>query len=285
MKHILMYIPVITMHLLRREVTDPFLIDLIDRFPYVTRLRAQLSPEQMTIDPVFEPAPKREDVSQIIDLNEHVDPIDFYGCSTRTVLDDATRSLLPEGFTRFDDAQFAVRHPEDWQVSELEYEHFLVTVLAPEAVTEADFEAHLAGESAPPMFFFIEDVFAGLNGYQFPYVGLPSGNPSMPDENHPLALLFKAMEAPYPFRVRSTPQQSFYYSDENLFFGILGDDEIWEAEGEIFIAMLAYAGSFDFYLSEDLRHTLMLSEYIGAPELLLVPYPEGWTEHINRQHS
>jgi len=50
-------------------VSDPYLADLHARFPYVTRLNTVISPEEMTVDPVFAYDPNARDVSNIHDLS------------------------------------------------------------------------------------------------------------------------------------------------------------------------------------------------------------------------
>ena len=53
-----------------RELTvvNPLLQHLRDRYPYVTRLNTVISPEEMTVDPVFDYDPQLKDVSNIHDL-------------------------------------------------------------------------------------------------------------------------------------------------------------------------------------------------------------------------
>jgi len=51
-------------------VSDPYLADLHERFPYVTRLNTVISPEEMTVDPVFAYDPNAKDVSNIHDLSD-----------------------------------------------------------------------------------------------------------------------------------------------------------------------------------------------------------------------
>jgi len=51
-------------------VGDPLLQDLARRFAYVTRLNTVISPEEMTVDPVFAYDPQAKDVSNIHDLTE-----------------------------------------------------------------------------------------------------------------------------------------------------------------------------------------------------------------------
>jgi len=50
-------------------VTHPLLKQLGSRYPYVTRLNTVISPEEMTVDPVFDYDPQRKDVSNIHDLS------------------------------------------------------------------------------------------------------------------------------------------------------------------------------------------------------------------------
>lgn len=50
-------------------VSHPLLQDLGRRYAYVTRLNTVISPEEMTVDPVFDYDPQRKDVSNIHDLS------------------------------------------------------------------------------------------------------------------------------------------------------------------------------------------------------------------------
>ena len=59
------------------NVVDPLLQTLRDRYPYVTRLYGQMSPEEMTVDPVFDFNPDLADVTNIHDLT---DRSDLYPC-------------------------------------------------------------------------------------------------------------------------------------------------------------------------------------------------------------
>ncbi len=54
-----------------RELTvvHPLLQALAERYPYVTRLNTVISPEEMTVDPVFDFDPQRKDVSNVRDLS------------------------------------------------------------------------------------------------------------------------------------------------------------------------------------------------------------------------
>ena len=49
-------------------VVHPLLQDLSSRYAYVTRLNTVISPEEMTVDPIFDYDPQLKDVSNIRDL-------------------------------------------------------------------------------------------------------------------------------------------------------------------------------------------------------------------------
>ena len=53
----------------RLRVVHPLLQDLSSRYAYVTRLNTVISPEEMTVDPVFDYDPRLEDVSNVRDLS------------------------------------------------------------------------------------------------------------------------------------------------------------------------------------------------------------------------
>jgi hypothetical protein len=52
--------------------SDPLLQELNQRFAYLTRLNTVISPEEMTVDPVFDYDPQRRDVSNVHDLSQAV---------------------------------------------------------------------------------------------------------------------------------------------------------------------------------------------------------------------
>ncbi len=64
----------------RLQVTHPLLRDLASRHPYVTRLNTVISPEEMTVDPIFRYDASLADVSNIRDLSEMTG---VYDCEPR----------------------------------------------------------------------------------------------------------------------------------------------------------------------------------------------------------
>jgi hypothetical protein len=73
------------------NVTDNLLRELRQRYPYVTRFYGQISPEEMTIDPVFDFNNNLTDISNIHDLSSRTD---IYPCR-----DDAVNVEVPTIFT------------------------------------------------------------------------------------------------------------------------------------------------------------------------------------------
>ena len=51
-------------------VVHPLLQELREKYPYVTRLNTVISPEEMTVDPIFDYDPQRKDVSNVRDLSD-----------------------------------------------------------------------------------------------------------------------------------------------------------------------------------------------------------------------
>jgi hypothetical protein len=72
------------------NVTDSLLQELRQRYPYVTRFYGQISPEEMTVDPVFDFNNNLADVSNIHDLSSRTD---IYPCR-----DDAVNVEVPTIF-------------------------------------------------------------------------------------------------------------------------------------------------------------------------------------------
>jgi hypothetical protein len=73
------------------NVIDPLLQELRQRYPYVTRLYGQMSPEEMTVDPVFDFNPDLPEVTNIHDLTNRTD---MYPCQ-----DGAVNIEVPTLFT------------------------------------------------------------------------------------------------------------------------------------------------------------------------------------------
>ena len=68
-----------TSELANLQITDPLLQELTDNHAYVTRLLGRMSPEEMTLDPIFSFDSNRDDISNIRDLTNR-NPAVFWDC-------------------------------------------------------------------------------------------------------------------------------------------------------------------------------------------------------------
>lgn len=81
--------------------TDPLLIQLAQEHPYLTRLNTVISPEEMTVDPVFEYDPTLPDVSNVRDLSD-IDK-DLYECERVEGYEESSGSIINLPFFGNDD--------------------------------------------------------------------------------------------------------------------------------------------------------------------------------------
>lgn len=76
---------------------DPLVRLLAEKYTYVTRVFGRISPEEMTVDPVFNFSHDAADVSNIHDLTQ-ADPEVFWGCKGEPVQVEYDESVVPPGF-------------------------------------------------------------------------------------------------------------------------------------------------------------------------------------------
>ena len=264
------------------------LTEFTDRFAYVTRLYGQLAPEQMTLDPMFAPVADAANQPNRIDLTGIVDPLEFFGCTTRFFYDPDLEALLPNR-THIDDVDhndfnltgIDVRYPEGWTLQQVtdpngsEYDS-PVYVIAPEEVTWDTFAAFARGEETPPMMVFRATY--SMDYYTTVYGTLvPDDLFELPDDrdSHQNFVLHVPGDWYYPTSVT---------------FEILTTNEDWQANAEQYNAMLRYPKLYQFYRSATLRNTL----YFGVLNMqneafpnygVLVGYPEGWGERIENEED
>ncbi|MGB1285864.1 MAG: DUF2330 domain-containing protein [Aggregatilineales bacterium] len=264
--------------LLEQVSEDPLLLDLIERFPYVTRLRAQQDADQMTLDPIFAPAPDAPDISNTVNLGEYVDPLHYNGCTSRTALTDAKRDILPDGRTFSTAFNMMVAHPADWRMTELDYEGQTIQVFSPGTVTSSMIDSRLAGQMGSPMLLLVSSsnydsyetraTMARLLGYPIEKMNYQAIN----------AIQFEMQARPVPFGYEGDSPATFV--------AILADWQSREEYGAALEAMLTYATSFEHYLHPDLAHTLIsnkvapeMTDIDGPPPGFMIGYPEGWVEY------
>lgn len=252
---------------------DVLLPDLINRYPFVTRLRAQMSPEQMTLDPVFVPDSTQHHVPQTVDLSEYVDPLHYWGCSTREFQFEDIEANLPN--QTLIDERVSFRYPANWVRSETTFNGVPLEVFAPRAVTTADIEAFIARTAAFPMLL---RPMIDLSQYRYPshrdVLKLPSD--------------FEFGEGLTFF--------SFGYSDLftggefELMFILLTTRTDWQLNEQKYILMGTYLNSYLYASHLNLRNTLALADAppgfaIATFPPMQIGFPEGWTEFLQENND
>ncbi|MCI0710805.1 MAG: DUF2330 domain-containing protein [Chloroflexi bacterium] len=80
---------------LMNAANDPLVKELLGNYDYVTRFLGRISPEEMTVDPVFDFDADRADVSNIHDLTKF-DPEVVYGCDGSVVEVEFDNDVVPD---------------------------------------------------------------------------------------------------------------------------------------------------------------------------------------------
>jgi hypothetical protein len=264
---------------------DDFLLDLIMRFPYLTFLWTRMSPDQMTVDPVFVASSQAEDVSHVVDLRDVIEPLEYWGCSSARALSDEQWASLPEEHTYFADLRLDIVHPAAWVLSTIETNPETglspAYVYAPEVVDRDTLDAFFAGETTPPMFVVAEGLYHAHEMSNLWWVKQDEFK-RLFDLPHPEDIL-SPEEGQVPVYVRYYPKEpgsDHAWSSEvpAVFLSMLASEEDWEADGPLYETMLAYGQAFQFYRAPELRHTLFLDGYGLSvyTASVQVPYPEGW---------
>lgn len=253
---------------------DDLLAELMERYTYITRHYAQLSPSQMTLDPVFMPDPDATPISGFIELKDWVDPVTYWGCSSRTALTERTLANLPANHTRLDDLALDLVHPDGWQLSSWtvpdgENPPMTVYALSPAPVTHETIAAHLAGQSDQPLLLVLQ-----LSNY------------SQEDwESYSRPLPFAAqvlgLESGWTLENTRFSLRHWPYGSEGLLDSVitilLTSEEDYTTHQDQYTAMLDYARDFQYYRHPALKHTIFLANEIQ------IGYPEGWVEHSTYQ--
>jgi hypothetical protein len=231
----------------------------------------------MTLDPIFVPADNNEAVTNQVELKDYVDPLQYWGCSSRTAMTDEQRDHLPDGQTQLKENQLSVSHPSNWVHSEFPgLISGTVHIFAPE---EADLEV-------------VEDAFLGK--IDFPMLMITdfhtdyrTGEYLGRADTHLQSQLGIAENIPIPggklaptTRSRFLPFQ-YEFLASGVVFNILTSEEDWELNKAMYDAMIAHLDTYQYYLDEKLEHTLILGDY--NQKGILVGYPDKWFERVNSE--
>jgi len=262
------------------------LVDIWEDFPTLTRLRFSMSPDQMTVDPIFAPVPNAVPVELEVNLKSLIDPVDYWGCSTVQIQRPLAEHLLPN-YEFVGGAH--VGYPAGWVLSEIEGRENPIYVFAPEPVTIDTLRAYFDGEPTPPMLTVLNSP--GQHGVRSIYVS---------DRDMWRAALVYEIDRiieldPVGYRTHRTLSpdlvwdgvtRNTLYTDVlqsiGLQFSILTTEADQAVNGIVYEAMLNYAHSYPYYTGEALRHTLFLGSNIGHyyhPDLswpIYFGFPETW---------
>ena len=86
-----------TSELIKAGVRDDLVIELTRNYDYVTRFFGRMSPEEMTVDPMFQLSPGLSNITNIHDLSE-TDPEIFWGCDNKPINLRFDPAVVPVGF-------------------------------------------------------------------------------------------------------------------------------------------------------------------------------------------
>jgi hypothetical protein len=258
-----------------KDLGDPYLEALVERYPYLTRLRAQMSPEQMTLDPVFAPAPDAPDVSNNVSLGDYVDPLEYWECSSRAALENVDTASLPPRWLRLDDLRLQLALPDDWQQSEFTYQGREFLAFSPWRVTAQTLTSFLNDDPVSPALLVSGFDFYGTMGLSqdaemIEFVFGSDSSFVLPDRNR------------LELRVRYNPVDEMmggYGDAQGILLGLMTSPEDWQTHKTLYRAMLAYADSYQYFLSAEMPHTLFLRPFQNQFYSVGVPYPDGWREH------
>jgi hypothetical protein len=275
--------------------------DFAARFPYVTRLYGEIAPEQMTLDPAFAPAPDLPDVSSELNAGDFVDPLVYYGCSTRELADPTLPAdllaaldytVLPDYSTTYgyyESVTQIVPHPAGWTMSQVSLPlasgegDLPVYIFAPEAVTADDVAAAFAGDPRVPMLliadsgsavasYAYEGFFNALGSELFDY--LPGRGDALADG---VSFTDGGYAEPPFYQLRRRTVRYAWLTTQ--------DDDA--ANGALYEAAASQLRNFQHYLSPELPHTLFVGLVDGTYGYFetqsdtfgyLVAYPAGWVE-------
>ncbi len=266
---------------------DPLLLRLVTGNDYLSRFYGHIPAG--TPDPTFAAAADVPDVARLIDLDEHVDPLLFWGCSSRTYPDLPPETTLPPQRFHLAELQLDLRVPDGWMMNTFtipvtDEEPWAVVdsmqqlyVLAPQPAGAGEVAAFFAGESPtfPMLLIMPTEGFVSPEYLDFwidAYLTAAFGG----DITQPVT--------PPSARLRYMASDRHARGPiEGVYIAVLTSDADWAAHEALYTAMLNYADSYQFYLHPEFQHTLFLNgpwfDYREPEFFTHIPYPTDWIEH------
>lgn len=264
-----------------QALRDPLLTDLTERFSVVTRLRAELTPEQMTKDIMFEPAPDLAPVSNHILLGRHIaNPLDYWGCHNEDILSEAEKALLPAASSRIKELDLQLHHPDGWTLQHFQVpgqgedapEKQDIWAIAPETLTAEQVVSLAEGET---LSFPVLLVYPSVEGYLRSH---PIWQ-ALESQGIEMALLSRLIQPPTPWSVYYQQEADTAY--KGILVSLIASPKDRQANLGTYSAIIADAVSYRAYVAEDLPHTLFLtadaSEQWADGTYTFVGYPENWS--------
>jgi len=254
--------------------TDDIEVDnWLHQFAYVTRFRGQLAETPPQSDIIFVPAPDFPDTPPLVDLNEYVDPLHFWGCSTRIV--QANRNRLLDGMWL--NNQF-IEYPHGWIYSYIVgLEDVYMHIFSPEPVTIDTLHAFFDGQMTPPMliYFPYQNDLYGWDEFVVTVLGQ--------DNEIDGIYYFPSIER-YQYR-RDWHKSGFIYfdyQDWGVFLLLTTQSDVHQNQN-LYQAIEQASLSYPYYAHRSLRHTLFLTyttQYSwGISNGIMIGFPQGWIEH------
>ena len=283
--------------------------EMLSKFPYLTRLTAQLAPKQMTLDPLFAPVSGLPDVLPTIDLGQAVDPLTLYGCTTRAAIEPRIVTEFSTSHTTFSALHFDVGHPSDWQLSQFtviptftdDFEPVRASDVAPQTiyafspqpVTAQTIDRYFKGGATPPMFVFTKLTYSSKSAFRDGYESAQPPNTNSNPHDLMIWTLLQALGRDLSKDHDLGVSQSFrpYREGEGdtlIAYAILASKAQWQTNNALFEDMLRYAGSHQFYSDASTRDTLFLSVLPPpnpAKDIYELPIPNDWITHLDSQHD
>jgi hypothetical protein len=221
-------------------------------YSFITRYYTEFESENEIEDAIFAPAPDEPELPPV-DLTDYVDPLQFYGCSTRERRAPLIWEDLPEG--RDEVFSTVVAYPDNWIRSDLVINDHEIAVYAPTALTEGMLAEIANGEIEIPFFFIYQAVM------------IEAVQPA------PHEMIRRDYSAPVTY-LEDIQFVPFSLNPGTYVFGALFPDA--SADAAMLRAMLNYAVSLPYLLHPELLNTLFLDRAIS------IGFPDGWVERLDR---
>lgn len=245
-------------------------------YPILTRLRTFIQTDQVVPDVVFTPSPGETDFQ--VNLSEAIDPVWYWGCTSRRLYDPGLEARLPAGRTYIEDLRLSLAHPEGWQLIALDWYQRRIYVISPETVTVDDLDRMESGGDGPPMLVseavqtrYDEKSYCGLFDPTWErFIRITEGAFRRAPARNGLTIIW-----PDQFIWSSCDAETVPIDAVKVV--LLSSFADWAANESLYNDMLAYSSNYQYFLSSALRYTLFVGH---LSDLIAISYPEGWTEQF-----